>query len=121
MPRATAAPRGHAIDPRDHAILVELTRGPIVEATHRGSLALVSSAGDLLGSAGDPDHVAYLRSSAKPFQAIPTVLAGTLDRYGITDAELALMCASHNGEPKHATAALSILEKAGLGPGFLQC
>ncbi len=59
--------------------LVELTRGDVVESSHRGALAVVDAQGRLLAAVGDPQHMAYLRSSAKPFQALPTVDAGALD------------------------------------------
>src|SRR5258705_13907032 len=66
------------------AALVEVTRGPIVESRHRGHVAAVDGQGNLAAYLGDPDTVTYLRSSAKPFQAIPLVTSGAADRFGLT-------------------------------------
>ena len=76
--------------------LLELTRGDLVEAIHRGSIAVVSADGSLLNSYGDPDTVAFLRSSSKPFQVLPFVEAGGVEHYNYTQRELALSCASHD-------------------------
>ena len=62
--------------------ILELTRGGVVEATHFGSIAVVDSTGKLLNSYGDPHTVAFLRSSAKPFQALPFVEHGGVEHYG---------------------------------------
>jgi len=102
-------------------LLVELTRGDVVESSHRGALAVVDSQGTLLAAAGDPQHVAYLRSSAKPFQALPTVDAGALDYYGLNEQALALMCASHHGTEEHVLVAQRILDAIGLDVSALRC
>ena len=70
--------------------------------------------------AANPEAYVYLRSSAKPFQALPLVLSGAADAFGLTDEELAVACASHNAEELHLAAVRSILEKAGLGESDLQ-
>ena len=103
------------------AALVEVTRGTIVESRHRGHVAAVDGAGRLAAYLGDPDTVTYLRSSAKPFQAIPLLASGAADRFGLSEKEIAIVCASHNGEPIHTAAALSILNKIGLQPTALKC
>jgi len=69
---------------------------------------------------GDPDAYVYARSSAKPFQAIPLLLSGAADDLGLTDEELAVVCASHNAEEPHLAAVRSILERAGLSEDDLQ-
>lgn len=102
-------------------VLVEVTRGPLVENRHRGHVAIVDWQGKLLYSAGDPYHITYWRSSAKPVQALPVVESGAVDRYAITPKELALFCASHNGETIHTEAVLGIFAKIGLDPALLQC
>ncbi len=102
-------------------VLVHVTRGPIVESVHRGDLAVVESAGKLLHHVGDPDRVTYFRSSSKPIQALAVVLSGAVDRFGLTERELAVTCASHNAEDFHVEAVLSVLAKAGLGEESLQC
>ena len=75
--------------------LLEVTRGRIVELTHFGAVAIVDSRGKLYYSYGDPQTVAFLRSSAKPFQALPFVERGGVEHFGFTPRELALSCASH--------------------------
>ena len=72
--------------------LATVTRGGIVESLHRGYVAVVDAAGRVLWGAGDPCHVTYYRSSAKPIQALPIVASGAVDRFGITQLELAVIC-----------------------------
>jgi len=102
-------------------VLVEVTRGALVENYHRGHVAVVNSEGKLLYSAGDPYHRTYWRSSAKPFQALPVVESGAVDHYRITARELALFCASHNGEAMHTETVLEIFKKIGQDHSLLQC
>ena len=66
--------------------LFEVTRGRIVESVHHGSIAVVDSNGKLISSHGDPNAVAFLRSSAKPFQAVPFVEHGGMEHFGFTQA-----------------------------------
>lgn len=101
--------------------LLELIRGSIVESTHLGSIAVVDADGNLLHSYGDPDTVAFLRSSAKPFQALPFVEAGGVDHYNYTQAELALSCASHETSQMHLDAVQALQKKIGINEGYLQC
>jgi L-asparaginase II len=101
--------------------LVEVWRGNMVECLHRGDVAVSDNEGRLLASAGDPRRVTYLRSSAKPLQAMAVVESGAADRFGITPQELAAMCGSHRGRPEHTTTVAGILAKVGLGPDALQC
>lgn len=103
------------------SIVAKVYRGDLVDLTHIGHVAVVDYTGKLLYHYGNPDRVTFARSSAKPMQAIPVVESGAVDAYGITDRELALLCASHSGEPFHVDAVRSILEKAGLGDKYLQC
>lgn len=105
----------------DTVLLAELTRGDVVESSHCGALAVVDSAGHLLAAAGNPGHVAYLRSSAKPFQALPTVDAGALDYFHLDDQALALMCASHHGAEEHVDVCQRILDASGLDVTALRC
>ncbi len=71
--------------------------------------------------AGDPALPLYLRSSAKPLQAIPLVESGGADRLELTERELAVICGSHSGEPMHLEAVRAILAKVRLDEGALQC
>ncbi|MGH2592210.1 MAG: asparaginase [Anaerolineae bacterium] len=101
--------------------LVEVTRGGRVESIHTGAVAVVDANGRLVAHAGDPDWVTYLRSAAKPLQLLPLVESGGADRFGFTDQELAVMAASHSGEPRHIETVQSILDKIGLGEDMLHC
>lgn len=101
--------------------VVEVVRGAIVESRHRIHAAVVDAGGRTRASVGNPDLIAFIRSAAKPFQAIPLVTDGTLDRFGITLEELAVACGSHSGEPRHVGAAQSILTKVGLDGDSLAC
>jgi L-asparaginase II len=101
--------------------IFELTRGHIVESIHYGAIAVVDSHGGLLYSYGDPQTVAFLRSSAKPFQALPFFERGGPATFGLTQKEQALTCASHEGSDDHVRTAESIQKKAGIKESDLQC
>lgn len=102
-------------------VLAELWRGDIVESFHRGSFAVVDSAGRVLREGGDIDRPVYARSAVKGLQALPLVASGAAERFGLEDAELALACASHGGEPAHVATAAAMLGKAGLDASVLEC
>ncbi len=101
--------------------LVEVTRGRIVESLHVGAIAVVDSRGRLIAAAGDPAWATFLRSSAKPFQALPLVESGAATAYGLDERELAVACASHSGSPAHQEAVRSLQRKAGVQPEDLLC
>ncbi len=101
--------------------LVNLVRGPIVESSHRGVVALVDVKGNVVAKLGLPAGKTYIRSSAKPIQVLPLLILGAAEKYNLTDRELALMCASHNGEEIHVETARGILEKVGLTEMDLEC
>src|SRR5688500_18842372 len=101
--------------------LLELTRGRLVESLHYGSIAVVDSSGKSIASYGDPHMVAFLRSSAKPFQALPFVEHGGVERYGYTERELALSCASHDGAHIHLETVAEMQKKIGIEEKDLQC
>ncbi len=101
--------------------LFETTRGRIVESIHYGSIAIVDSNGKLISSYGDPQTVAFLRSSAKPFQALPFVERGGVEHFGFTQRELSLSCASHEGSQLHVQAVAEIQKKIGIEESQLQC
>ncbi len=102
-------------------VIAEVTRGPIVESRHEGSYAVVGPGGALLASAGDIDRPVYPRSAIKAFQAMAALEQGVADRFGFGLEEIALMCASHGGEPRHVAAALGMLAKCGLAPENYEC
>lgn len=101
--------------------LLEVTRGRIVESVHYGSIAVVDAHGKLMASYGDPQGVAFLRSSAKPFQALPFVERGGVEHFGFTPRELALACASHEGSAMHVQTVIEMQKKAGVEESHLQC
>jgi len=101
--------------------LFELTRGQIVESIHYGTIVVVDSHGSLRYSYGDPNTVAFLRSSAKPFQALPFFERGGPGIFGLTQKEQALLCASHEGSDEHVRTVESIQAKVGIRESDLQC
>lgn len=103
------------------AIVAKTYRGNIIDLTHIGHIAVVDYTGKILYKYGNPERVTFARSSAKPIQAIPVLESGAVEEYGITDKEIAIFCASHNGESFHVDAVRSILKKAGLNEDYLQC
>ncbi|MEA2574550.1 MAG: hypothetical protein QOH93_1848 [Chloroflexia bacterium] len=102
-------------------VLVEVTRGPIVESVHHGVIAVADAEGNLLAWLGNPGLVSFYRSSSKPLQAVPLVESGAADHFGLTEQEIAICCGSHGGEDIHVEAVMSILGKIGLGPDALAC
>jgi L-asparaginase II len=102
-------------------VRVEVSRGGRVESVHEVDVAVSDAGGRRVAVAGRPDRVVFVRSALKPFQALPLVQDGVVDRFGLTDEQLALCCASHSGEPRHVEVAASILERIGLDEGVLAC
>ena len=103
------------------AVLVDISRGDLVESRHHGIVVVANGSGRVITGAGDPESQTYFRSSAKPFQAVPLVESGAADHYGFTPAELALCCSSHDAAPWQQAAIAAMLDKIGLGPESLQC
>ena len=99
--------------------LVEVTRGKVCESISRGDVAVVSGQGRIIASAGDPHKYTYMRSAAKPLQALHVLLTGAAHHFGFSSAEIAVMCASHYGEPFHRQTVKSILDKIGLTPDHI--
>jgi L-asparaginase II len=102
-------------------VLVELQRGTMVESVHRGRVAVVDADGALVAALGDVEAPVYPRSAVKALQALPLVESGAADALGLTDAELALACASHSGEDVHVRSAAAMLAKAGADESVLEC
>jgi L-asparaginase II len=100
---------------------VELRRGDQTETVHRVHVAVVDAEGALLARAGDPGIVTFWRSAAKPFQALPLVVDGAIDRFDLTDVELALCCASHSSEPGQVELVRAFLAKIGCREDDLRC
>lgn len=101
--------------------LVEVTRGRIVESLHLGAIAVVDSRGRLISAAGDPSWATFMRSSAKPLQALPLVESGAAEATGLDEHDLAIACASHSGSPAHLEAVRNLQRKAGVQAEDLLC
>ncbi len=101
--------------------MVEVTRGDWVESSHRGAMAVVDMNGRLVASLGHPIQPIFVRSCAKPFQALALVCSGAADAFGVTEEELAVVSASHSGEPEHVRLVASLLQKAKVDPSLLRC
>ncbi len=101
--------------------VLEVWRGPIVECQHFGAIAVVNAQGALTHAYGNPYLVTFLRSAAKPFQLLPFVELGGVERYRLTEKELAILCASHDGTDEHLAVLAGIQEKVGIAEQDLQC
>jgi L-asparaginase II len=102
-------------------ILVEVTRGNLVESRHRGSVAVVDADGAHVLTLGDVETPIFPRSAVKALQALVLMESGGADKYRLDDAQLALACASHGGEPEHVATAERTLRAAGLDVAALEC
>ncbi len=102
-------------------MIVEVTRGDLVESVHHVAACAANARGDVAFSSGDVRSPVFLRSTAKPFIAAAAVAAGVVERFGLEPREIAVMAASHFGEPFHVEAVASILHKIGLDVSALQC
>ncbi|MFT8676604.1 MAG: asparaginase [Acetobacter sp.] len=105
----------------DDVLLAETTRGGRVESRHYGAAVVVDAHGGVVFSAGDVTTPVFPRSTVKAFMALPLVASGAADRYGLSDAALALACASHQGEPAHVALAADMLARTGRDYTALEC
>ncbi len=101
--------------------LLQIERGEVEEGIQRGHLAAVDASGTLVASQGDPSRLTYFRSCAKPFQAIAALRTGIVERFGLTAEHVAIMCASHSGEPRHVAVVRDLLAHAEIDESALQC
>ncbi len=102
-------------------LLANVTRSGSIESQHYGHLVVVDAQGKIVFALGDPHFATYMRSAAKPFQAIPLFEDKIPEAFGLSDVEQAVMMSSHNGEDRHVKAVSSILKKIGRSPDDLQC
>ncbi|MDQ0319506.1 L-asparaginase II [Pararhizobium capsulatum DSM 1112] len=102
-------------------VLVEVTRGALVESRHRGMVIAVDGDGNTVFSLGETDVGVFPRSACKAMQALPLMETGAADAYGFGTRELALACSSHNGEPEHVAVAAKMLAAAGRDVDTLEC
>ena len=102
-------------------ILVEVTRGKTVESRHRGACVVMAADGSQVHGIGDVERIVFPRSAIKPVQALPLIETGAADHFNVTDEEVALACASHNGEADHVARVRAWLARMGLGEEALAC
>ena len=107
--------------PNAAAPMVLVERGEVEEGIHCGHLAVSDAGGAILASDGDPNRLTYFRSCAKPLQAIASLRTGILERFRLDSEHLAIMCASHNGEPRHVELVRDLLAHVGVEESVLQC
>jgi len=101
--------------------MVELWRGGMLESTHLGHAVICDGSGQIVEAWGNPGRVIFPRSSCKMLQALPLVESGAADAAGLTGAQLALSCASHQGAALHVNAVRDWLGALGLGEADLRC
>jgi L-asparaginase II len=101
--------------------LIESSRGGTPECTHFGAVAVADTQGRVVAHAGDPQWLSFTRSTLKPLQALPFVEGGGPQALGFTTQQVAMMCASHSGEPMHVEQIDGMLGKIGLTYKRLQC
>ncbi len=109
------------LSPPTYVPLAVATRNGTVESTHYGAVAVSDRDGRVIFCAGDPHVVIFTRSALKPVQALPFVAAGGVERFGFAPPQVALLCASHSGEPRHVAAVGGMLARSGATVADLQC
>lgn len=102
-------------------LVTKFYRGSIVESFHIGYAVAVDEKNNVIFSAGNPEYPVFIRSAAKPFQAVPVLESGAVEKFGLSDEEIAIMCGSHNGEVYHVETVSAILKKIGMGIDDLKC
>ncbi len=102
-------------------LLVDVLRGGSVESAHRGAVVVLDADGAVLTSLGDIDRPVFARSAVKVLQALPLLESGAADQLALGDDELAIACASHNGEVAHTRTVSGMLAKAGVDADALEC
>jgi L-asparaginase II len=102
-------------------LFVESYRGTVLESRHTVHIAVVDGGGRLVAQAGDAEYRTFWRSAAKPFQAMPLVEDGVVERFGLTRQDLALACASHSSEPGQVALVREFLQRAQCSERDLMC
>ncbi len=102
-------------------IEIHLLREGIVESVHHVEATVCDDRGRVLSVAGSSETAAFIRSSLKPFQAFAVTSTGTLERFGLTDKDLAIICSSHHGTTEQARQVFNVLWRADIDPSALQC
>ena len=102
-------------------VLCKVHRGDFIESMHVGFVVVVDSKGEIFYSNGDAHYLTCVRSALKPFQASASVKAGAVKHFNFSSKEIALMCASHNGEDVHVNTANEMLKKLGYDLSYYEC
>ncbi len=108
------------LDPRSE-VIVEVTRGELVESCHYGRIVAIAPSGELAWAVGNPHSLIYPRSALKPIQALATVMMAQEQGADLATDVIAIMCASHEGEDYHQAAVSKLLARAGASERELYC
>lgn len=100
--------------------MLEVWRGGLLECSHLGH-AVICDAKGVVVAWGNPQAVIFPRSSAKMLQALPLLETGAAAARGLTDAHLALACASHQGAQVHVDMSGRWIAGLGLRESDLRC
>ncbi len=100
---------------------VRLLREGIIESRHQVQAVVCDDRGRVLSVAGNSETATFVRSALKPFQALAVTTTGTLERYNLTDRDLAIICSSHKGTIEQVRQVFNILWRADIDPSALQC
>lgn len=103
------------------ALEVRLLREGIIESRHIVQAVVSDDRGRVLSVAGNAETAAFVRSALKPFQALAVTSTGTLERYDLSDRDLAIITSSHKGSMEQVRQVFNILWRADLDPSALQC
>jgi L-asparaginase II len=101
--------------------LIETFRGGTLECTHFGAVAVVDTRGRVLAHAGDAHWLSFTRSTLKALQALPFMEADGPRHLQFDQRDVAMLCASHSGEPMHVEQVQHMLDRVGVGYQRLQC
>ncbi len=102
-------------------LIAEVTRGNYAESEHHVVAVVTDSQGLRVKQWGDVDRLVFPRSTAKPLQAMPLVTSGAAQHLQLTQQQLALACASHNGELLHTQAVSQWLQHIDMDDTHLAC
>jgi L-asparaginase len=100
---------------------IHLLREGIVESVHQIEATVCDARGRVLLVAGNCETSTFIRSALKPFQALAVTTTGTLERYGLSDKDLAIICSSHQGTIEQSRQVFNVLWRADLDSSLLQC
>ncbi|MBF2004421.1 MAG: asparaginase [Chlorogloeopsis fritschii C42_A2020_084] len=100
---------------------VRLLREGIIESKHIVQAVVCDNRGRVLSVAGNAETATFVRSALKPFQALAVTSTGTLERFDLSDRDLAIITSSHKGTIQQVRQVFNILWRADIDPSALQC